>query len=164
MEQTITVTFSHSHGGFPGNSLGGNNCPASCRESHLAVEGAVYLLSKHEPGLKECWCSKSGPRAASPISSRPRLTRLMDGKVVSSQRAPCLTWELRPVIVVFLVKKLLNQPAPIVLHFLLFCVTDFEPRVHSAADWIASLRCLPSIILVCPAFTTMATPRGWGTG
>lgn len=58
----------------------------------------------------------------------------MDGKVVSSQRAPCPTWQLSPVIAVFLVKKLLNQPAPIVLHFLLFYVTDFEPRVHGAAE------------------------------
>lgn len=58
----------------------------------------------------------------------------MDGKVVRSQRAPCLTWELSPVIAVFLAKKLLNQPAPIVLRFLSFCVTDFEPRVHGAAE------------------------------
>lgn len=53
MEQMIIVTFSHSQGRFPGNGLGGNHCPVSCRESHLAVEGTVYLISKHEPAMRE---------------------------------------------------------------------------------------------------------------
>lgn len=49
-------------------------------------------------------------------------------------KSPVLLGNSGPVIAVFLVKKLLNQPAPIVLHFLSFCVADFELRVHSAAD------------------------------
>lgn len=106
------------------------------------------------PGQKEKFgYPYSGHLTGSPVSSKTCIQTSPEDEVISSQDLSCLTRELCPVVAILLVKKSLNQPAPIVFHFLLFCSTDdFEPHVHIAKDRITSPRCLPSIILVYPAF------------
>lgn len=158
MDQTITSILFHSSSGALGEKS-----PALCDESCLAVEGAVYLKSKHEPWTGERFgCPRNGHLTGSLVSSKtcPNQPRGWKGhKFTSTPGSSSGTQSLcgSPSS-----QETLRPTCTHCVTFPLFCSTDFEPPVHIAADRVTSPRCLPSIILVHSAFPTMFMFLGWG--